>query len=204
MKKLTLTSRFDDTVDIDGVIYTINLSFDNVLRVFELFSDGDFTPSERVVTAFEMFVNEPTTLSFSEMDKAIFSIFKDFLDIDLSEKSDPNLDKEKFYDLYEDAERIYATFISVYGMDLFEQQGKLHFKKFSTLLGQAIDRDFKEIVGIRARKLPKLTKYNAEERKHIIELKSIYKLNGVEDEELTADKVERGWDKVANYFRPGR
>lgn len=205
MKKLTLTHRFHDEVEIDGIRYPLDLSFDNVLRVFELFSDEDFSPKERIRTAFEMFTDEELDLPFEVIDNAVFHIFKDYLDIDLSDQQDPNVNTKKYFDLYEDAERIYAAFIREYGMDLFLYHGKLHFKQFNALLSQVIDRSFKEVVTIRAQELPTATKHNAEERKHLSKLKRLYRLKGTNEEpEVIAENVDSAWDKVANFFRPGR
>lgn len=205
MKKLTLTHRFHDEVDIGGQRYPLDLSFDNVLRVFELFTDEDFSPVERILTAFEMFVDEELELPFEVVDRAVYEIFKESLNIDLADQQDPNVDTKKYFDLYEDAERIYAAFIREYGMDLFLYHGKLHFQQFSALLNQVVDRSFKEVVTIRAQDLPSPTKHNAEERKHLSKLKRLYRLRGTnEDPEVVAENVDSAWDKLANFFRPGR
>ncbi|QKS71658.1 hypothetical protein FLK61_34090 [Paenalkalicoccus suaedae] len=203
MKPFSLTQRFDDELELDGVTYKLDLAFDNVLRIFELFGDEEFHPIERIALACELFIGE-NQLDLETKDKVVYHVFLDFLDIDIREKSDPNVNTEKFYDLYEDAERIYASFIKEYDIDLFEQHGKLHFIKFRALLSMAIDRDFKEVVGIRAQKVPAPTKYNKEDREHTLKLKRIYKLKGIEDPDLIEQRVENGWNKLANFFRPSK
>ena len=43
------------TIECHGREYAIDLSFDNVLRFFELLDDPDFSQQEKILTAFEMF-----------------------------------------------------------------------------------------------------------------------------------------------------
>lgn len=209
MKKFTLTDRLNESILIDGSQYFLDLSFDNVLRVFELFSDDEFLPFERIDIAFEMLTGidlVENNIQFIEVKEGLNKIFSVHLDIELfAEATDDktlSTDQDNFFDMYEDAERIYAMFIKEYGIDLFEQHGKLHFKKFNTLLGQALDRDLKEIVEIRAQKLPTPNKHNADERKRILQLKKVYKLKTIADPDIAADKIDDTFNKLANMFRP--
>ena len=48
--------------------------------------------------------------------------------------------------------------------------------------GLSDDTKIMQIISIRARPLPKPTKYNAEERRQLIKLKQLYKLNLSEEE----------------------
>lgn len=83
-------------------------------------------------------------------------------------------DKERFYSLKHDAEYIYASFMQAYGIDLIEQQGKLHWFKFQALLsGLPKDTKFCEIVSIRQWKKPNK---NDTEAKQMAKLKDYYKL----------------------------
>lgn len=206
MGKLTLTERFGESIELRGNKYPLDFSFDNVLRVFELFEDDDFKSYEKIEIAFDMFVLgdfENIDLKFEEKDLTIYNIFKEYLEIDLAAKQNPNTNKERYFDLYEDSERIYAAFIKEYNIDLFEQQGKMHFIKFKTLIGEILDRDLKDIVSIRAQEMPKHTKYNADERKQISKLKKIYKLKNIqEDPEVLAQQIDNAFDEVANFFKP--
>lgn len=203
MKRLALTDRFDERVEIEGETYSLDLSFDNVLRVFELFSDDNFIPHQKIMIAYEMLVFDFPKVDFEVMDLTIYEIFKNYLNIDLKETQSPSTNVDKFFDLEEDSERIFAAFTKEYGIDLYEQQGKMHIKKFNALLAQLLDRGLKEIVDIRAQKLPTYNKYNADERKHISKLKKLYKLKGIDEkDEVLAQQIDNTFDEIANFFRP--
>ncbi|MCD3500779.1 bacteriophage Gp15 family protein, partial [Streptococcus equi subsp. equi] len=52
-------------------------------------------------------------------------------------------------------ELIFASFFQSYHLDLFEQQGKLHWRKFmSLLMNLHKDTPFKEVVSYRVMKVP--------------------------------------------------
>ena len=44
---MKLQYRLDEAVEIQGVTHRINLSFDTVLRLFDLLKDPDFSESEK-------------------------------------------------------------------------------------------------------------------------------------------------------------
>ncbi|OQM45473.1 hypothetical protein B6A27_11330 [Anoxybacillus sp. UARK-01] len=75
-----------------------------------------------------------------------------------------------------------------YGIDLFEQHGKLHWKKFLQLLQHLDDKSkFKEVVNIRKMPMPKPDKYNTEYRKQIAVMKRIYALDQPDKQEILGD-----------------
>src|SRR5690625_1778678 len=83
---------------------------------------------------------------------------------------------KKTHDLVQDAEYIYASFMHTYKIDLFEMQGKLHWKKFKALLnGLSEDTIFSRIVGIRTAELP-TGKGMQKEREQLRKLKEHYAL----------------------------
>ncbi|SQB31183.1 phage protein [Streptococcus dysgalactiae] len=54
------------------------------------------------------------------------------------------------YDIRFDGDYIYASFLQAYGIDLFDVQGKLHWKKFNALLsGLPEGTKFMEVIKIR-------------------------------------------------------
>src|SRR5690606_1279593 len=98
------------------------------------------------------------------------------------------------YDLEKDAEYIYASFMHDYGIDLFEQQGKLHWRKFKALLvGLSDDSMFKRVVAIRTMDVPPPTKDNQKERQQIIEMKRAFSLDRIE----TVEEIDRRYDELA-------
>ena len=196
-----LTNRFNDQIEIDGKICELNLAYDTILRLFELFGDADYSVSQKLDIAYQMLVVDGPLIDISKKDKLIPFILKEFLDIDLFAKKEQDLEKD--YDLEQDAGYIYASFLFDYKMDLFEQQGKLHWIKFNHLLANlSKDSKFKEVIGYRKMKIPKSTKGNEDYRKHVIAMKKAYKLNGKEDPHLQVEKIDRTLDDLAAIFRP--
>jgi Bacteriophage Gp15 protein len=206
----SLTSTFDDEFEYKGTVIRLNLAFDNVLRVFELLEDNTFYDFEKIDIALEILVEnyediEP--LSFGEKYRLYLYIFKEFLDIDFEKPVDGVV--KKIFDFKKDAGLIYASFLSAYHMDLFEQQGKLHWQKFIQLLTN-LNKDtvFKEVVGIRQMKVPPPDKYNKEYREYVLRMKRLYRLEDeteIVDEKQAVKEIDRKWDMVASMLkRKGR
>ena len=203
----SLTSTFDDEFEYKGTAIRLNLAFDNVLRVFELLEDDTFYDWEKVDIALEILVDnyeDIEDLPINEKFEMYAYIFKEFLDIDFS-KAENGIVK-KVFDFKKDAGLIYASFLSAYGMDLFEQQGKLHWQKFIQLLTNlGKDTVFKEVVNIRQMKVPPPDKYNREYREYVLKMKRLYRLEDeteIIDEKQAVKEIDRKWDMVASMFKP--
>src|SRR5690625_1400472 len=96
---------------------------------------------------------------------------------------------EKIFDFVQDAEFIYASFMHTYQIDLFEQQGKLHWKKFKALLnGLSEDSIFSRVVGIRTAELP-TGKGMAKERERLRKLKQKFAIEEDDEDETWRSKV---------------
>ena len=203
----SLTSTFDDEFEYKGTVIRLNLAFDNVLRVFELLEDDTFYDWEKVDIALEILVDnyeDIKDLPINEKFEMYAYIFKEFLDIDFS-KAENGIVK-KVFDFKKDAGLIYASFLSAYGMDLFEQQGKLHWQKFIQLLTNlGKDTVFKEVVNIRQMKVPPPDKYNREYREYVLKMKRLYRLEDeteIIDAKQAVKEIDRKWDMVASMFKP--
>jgi Bacteriophage Gp15 protein len=203
----SLTSTFDDEFEYKGTVIRLNLAFDNVLRVFELLDDDTFYDWEKVDIALEILVEnyeDIADLPINEKFEMYAYIFKEFLDIDFT-KAENGIVK-KVFDFKKDAGLIYASFLSAYGMDLFEQQGKLHWQKFIQLLTNlGKDTVFKEVVNIRQMKVPPLDKYNREYREYVLKMKRLYRLEDeteIIDEKQAVKEIDRKWDALASMFKP--
>ena len=203
----SLTSTFDDEFEYKGTVIRLNLAFDNVLRVFELLEDDTFYDWEKVDIALEILVEnyeDIADLPINEKFEMYAYIFKEFLDIDFT-KAENGIVK-KVFDFKKDAGLIYASFLSAYGMDLFEQQGKLHWQKFIQLLTNlGKDTVFKEVVNIRQMKVPPPDKYNREYREYVLKMKQLYRLEDetqIVDEKQAVKEIDRKWDMVASMFKP--
>jgi hypothetical protein len=191
---------FEDKFEYNGRCFGVLLAFDNVLRLLELLQDKEFDHVEKIEIALEMIIDEYKPIQNESIEtkfKLFKFILKEFLEIDLDEPAKENppaanepaaITPKKTYCFTQDAGIIYASFFRAYKMDLFEQQGKLHWKKFLQLLLHMDDKSkFKEVLNIRTMKLPKATKYNAEYRKEIQKMKRVYAL---EDTRTDAEKLQ--------------
>lgn len=192
----TLSESLEDEIEIDGETYRLNLSFDTVLRFFDLMNDKHFLDVDKIEIAFRMFVDADDGFDFETKYNVIETIVKRFiLDKDEGDLPEPDSDTEapqsggrRYYDFKKDAEFIYASFMQEYGIDLIEQQGKLRWEKFKALLvGLRDETKFKEIIGIRAMDLPR-GKGMEEERRRIRKLKKIYALE--QDQQTKEEKLD--------------
>lgn len=189
-----LTSDFEDSFMYNGETYHVNMAFDNILLLFEMFEDELIQKVEKPLIAIQMLLKEDIHLqSYQESSELLRFIMKEFLELDIDKKSESA--EPPPYDFKKDAELIYASFYSVYKMDLFEQRGKLHWKKFLALLiNLDDDSKFKHIVSIRKMKVPSSKEASQEYRDHIIKMKQIYSL----DERSTEEKVN---DQLSDFAK---
>lgn len=158
----------DDTVKIGEETYELNVSFDNILKVIDLMKEKRMANDKKVDMAIRLFfrlgIDDELPFDFETRYQLFLNIFDEYVDqkektqqFDLEGNPMPvySKDKERLYSLKYDAEYIYASFMQAYGIDLIEQQGKLHWFKFQALLsGLPKDTKFCEVVSIRQWKKP--------------------------------------------------
>ena len=190
---MKLTDRFEDTLTINNIECRLDLSFDNILRIYELKDDVELSDFSKIEFMFEMLVinHEDIDLTLDQKVQTVEFIFSEFITQEsVQEKADESEQEEpqqKTYDLNKDADYIYASFFMDYGLDLIEQQGKLHWRKFVALLnGLSEKTPFMQVVRIRTMEVPKANKHNEKERQRIKKLKRLYALD---KEEQNADDV---------------
>lgn len=181
---LITTYIYNDTV------IPIDLSFDNVLDVFDivetkglydfqlaeiclvlLFGDGVIDEVDCLVVwndVFETFLNPPS---------------EQYIEYDVEGNPMPKKKEKKLIDLSKDAEYIYASFLQSYQMNLFIQQTKLHWSEFKALLnGLPENTIMKQIIHIRGWKA---SKDDSKEYKESMErLQDMYSLEDPEEEEV--------------------
>lgn len=191
----SLYYKLNDVYEIDGVEYQVNASFDNILKLIDMTRDKTLATNYRVVLGIKMLFGKETDLiqayPFQELNDIFLDVFKIYVNQgkepeikkDLAGKPLPpefQKDKESSYSLKYDAEYIYSSFMQAYGIDLLEEQGKLHWFKFQALLaGLPEDTKFRQVVSIRLWKKP--SKSDNEESQ-MRELQEIYKLPDEESE----------------------
>ena len=163
---LDLSRKLTDKLVIDDKEYALNLSFDNILRLFEMWRDEDVP--EFVKPHFGIRILTGDTLedfTVEEMSEVFNEVFEEHISLSTVEDNHVEYDlagnpmkttasnsgQEKApYDIRYDGDYIYASFLQAYGIDLFDVQGKLHWKKFNALLsGLPEGTKFMEVIKIR-------------------------------------------------------
>ncbi len=158
--------------------YSLQCSFDNVLEVQRLYKEENLTDYEKAEQALKMLVNNQLMVSMlSRVRKIELMNLIYEQEIKLPEKAGGKKSAQRVVDFYLDSEYIYASFRSDYGMDLIQEQGKLHWKEFVYLFqGLSDATKIKEVIKIRSMEIPKQTKDNYKQIQSIMELKSYYAL----------------------------
>ncbi|CAF1777828.1 hypothetical protein NRS6094_04314 [Bacillus subtilis] len=183
---MKLTDRFEeDVIEFKGRRIKLRLFFDVVLRAFELLEDEEFTEVQKWSLLPYVFAENEEDVDGLSLDEKVIlvrAIFDNFIrePAEVGEQQPQNATEDEqgtkedeIFDFVQDAEYIYASFLFDYNLDLFEQQGKLHWRKFQALLkGLSEEAKFSKVIEIRTMKEPK----EGEERKRIKELKRIYAL----------------------------
>lgn len=173
-----------ETVEIDGKEYNVNLAFDNVLRLIDMLNDEELDDATQIETGLYMLLGVELDYDIEKKEQIFYEIFRNTIGKDAEENHPvdiegnpmPTKKEDKVYSLKQDAGYIFASFYQDYGIDLFEQQGKLHWDKFKALLdGLRSDTRFKEIVEIRTMELPS-GKGTSKQRQKILKLKETYAL----------------------------
>ena len=185
---LDLSRKLTDKLVIDDKAYILDLSFDNILKMFEMMRDDDIPEYIKPHFAIRMLVskslagntreekaasfnNDFENFSVEEMSKVFKSVFEEH--ISLSDVEDNHVEydlagnpmktsanddtKQKApYDIRFDGDYIYSSFLQAYGIDLFDVQGKLHWRKFNALLsGLPEGTKLMEVIKIRKWKAQK-------------------------------------------------
>ena len=159
----------------------LDLSYGNVLKILDLQREEIFTDEDKIILNLKILVKNYRVirnLPIKEKQNVLQCIYNEFI----SGKKKSSGNDKKIFDFSEDEEYIYASFMSCYGIDLYEIAYKLPWKKFMALFnGLSDDTKIKEIMSIRARKVPAPTKYNQEEIKNLLELKAYYAFGNTEE-----------------------
>lgn len=197
---LDLSRKLTDKLVIDDKEYALDLSFDTVLKMFEMMRDEDIPEYVKPHFAIRMLISNSLEgetreekakafndafedYSIEELSKVFKSLFEEH--ISLADVKDNHVEydlagnpmkttasngkqEQAPYDIRFDGDYIYASFLQAYGIDLFDVQGKLHWKKFNALLsGLPEGTKFMEVVKIRKWKPQKgdSTEYKEEMRR---------------------------------------
>ena len=156
----------------------INPAFDTVLEIQKLYKEEGLTEYEKTGQALYMLVKNRWNLRLfgpAEKSRLLEEVYRKFIAV----KQRPKIRQSPFpiLDFEEDGDYIYASFMQDYGIDLIEEQGRLHWKRFIALFqGLSDETKIRQVMHIRGMEIPAPTKYNQKEIQNIMELKSYYAL----------------------------
>lgn len=179
----------------------VNLSFDRLIKIFELQEDDRFDDADKIALAFQILVVEPdryrkrfNLLQLHEIVNAIIEMLQD----ERIEADGQHADIE-VVNYTEDAERIYASFLADYRIDLIEQIGILSWRKFVALFNNLGEKTpIMQAIIYRTCSLPS-SKENAEERKRIKKLKRVYALKSHEKAE--AERLNKEMQEYLKWLK---
>ncbi|MGL9893486.1 Gp15 family bacteriophage protein [Enterococcus mundtii] len=133
------------SIEFEGKEHPIDLTFDNVLDVFDILEDSELFPEEKVNMALGLLLTNFDETSQGSADQQ-FLLFNyilenyisvgntDIVETDRLGNPMPSAGKEnRSINLVHDAKYIYASFRQI-GINLFEEQGRLSWEEFQALL----------------------------------------------------------------------
>lgn len=173
-----LTDEFSEVVTIGKRKFKTSAAFDRVLLTQKVFKDDRLTSMDKLNTALGLLVENRfliRRLSTRDREELLQAVYD--TQVKVPDRPQVRKTSRRVLDFELDGEYIYASFMQAYGIDLIREQGKLHWKKFFALFdGLPDDTKIKQVMRIRAADLPSPNKYNQEEIRNLIELKSYYAL----------------------------
>lgn len=157
----------------------LNLSYDVVLRYFELIEDESFDTLAKSMIAFEMFVENAEEIEdISDRADCLEMILNDYLEFNVEDANGEDSSGEQLYDFTKDAGYIYASFLFDYQLDLVEMRGKLHWLEFLELFKNLSSKSkMGEAIYYRSVKVPSVKEVGQKERKRILDMKKYYRLH---------------------------
>ena len=171
-----------DSIVWNGKTIRLNLSFDRVLDALDMMQDERFLDEAKIAYCLDGLCEDK-----HPQDVALLEAILRLL---LPENKKPSK-AEKTMDFTQDRALIIAAFRQAYGIDLVAERGRMHWQTFADLLkGIPSNTRLAEVMDIRAKPMPKPTKYNAEERARLAKLKAEFKLEKTEAETQAA--MQRG------------
>jgi len=184
--------KLETEIEVAGVVYEVNLAFDNVMKLLDLIKQPHFSDGEKVFYGIYLLLGVELDIEMEQQLIVFESLIENFVhaederdvNVDLEGNIMPVADKKQTYDLTHDAGYIYTSFRQAYDINLFKEHGRLDWREFKILLRDLPDdTKFKQVIDIRTRPYPK-GKGMSEERKQLKDLKRNFALPGsVEDED---------------------
>ncbi|VDG26345.1 Gp15 family bacteriophage protein [Lactiplantibacillus mudanjiangensis] len=189
---LSLTKPLPDSFKVNGEDWTIDLSFDNVLRWYELLDDDEVDDYDKVLKAFAFFIGTGTGSTPETQVEVVSKISAYVQQTIYGDHDEPETDlegtpmpQERFFSYDKDADAIYSSFMADYHIDLIDAQGSLRWEKFKALFDGLSDQTkFQQIISIRQRSPNGL---EGEELTSLIEAQEYYRL----DDKDSQDRLDQ-------------
>lgn len=171
----------------DGKEYQIDLAFDNVLDVLDVFDDTDLRDYEKAEICLALLLGDQSYELSIDLWNYVYETFihvESKQPIEYDRKGNPmpvQKEQKQSIDFEKDAEYIFASFQQAYGMNLFQMQGKLHWSEFRALLsGLPSDTIMQRIIQIRLWEPSKGE--SSEHKQSMRDLQKIYALEEITEE----------------------
>ena len=204
---LDLSRKLTDELVIGDKVYSLNMSFDNIIRLFEMWCDEEIPEQVKPFFALKMLTGEGFgSFSIEDAMDIFQQVFEEHIQLkslkdvsveyDLAGnvmKKEPSAQSKEppVYDISLDGDYIYASFMQAYGIDLLEERGNLHWKKFNALLsGLPEGTKIVEVIKIRKYKPRK-----GDSQAYIDEMMKLKKEYALPDYEEYDDE-----DELTKYF----
>lgn len=195
-------------LEIEGEeqIFPLLLSFDRVLKFFEMWGDKEIPEIMRPLLALKILTGVSfENLTVDEAMEIVRAIFEehiqnrkvdDEVEYDLAGNVIKTTSSEephkRLYNLKYDGDYVFASFMQAYRIDLIEEIGRLHWKKFNALLvGLPEGTKFVEVLKIRSYEPQKGD--SSEYIEKMRELQREFRLPN-EDVDDEAEAEEDSWD----------
>ncbi|MBR1830847.1 MAG: hypothetical protein IJ784_00260 [Ruminiclostridium sp.] len=167
-----------DTLELGGRKYKLTLYFDRVIRFYDMMRDkeSEWSDADKIDIAYSWFVASPKTATMPEKFAVVAAINDEWLS---DRRKDGSRKKTRTaVNFIADSKYIYAAFRQYYGINLFEQQGKLLWWEFIAMFDSLPSEcQMKEIMYIRTRDMPQYNGHNSEEIFRIQEQREYYFLD---------------------------
>lgn len=203
--EFSIYRHIDDDIEIDGVTYTRNATFDNILNIIKLSNDNELSAETKILTAvYLLFGQHLEDYTLEEQNTILEGALQEYLEskeeIEYDDLGEPmpgplNFEK-KLMDIDYDATKIYSSFLQAYSIDLHEEIGKMHWYKFKALLSGLPEKTaLRELIQIRGYK--KASK-NDDYHMKMMELQRQNALPAYITGEV--DEFEEGFDEEVNGY----
>lgn len=193
-------------LEIEGEeqIFPLLLSFDRVLKLFEMWGDEEIPEIMRPLLALKILTGVSfENLTVDEAMEIVRAVFEehiqtrkvdDEVEYDLAgnviKTTSSEESHKRLYNLKYDGDYVFASFMQAYRIDLIEEIGKLHWKKFNALLvGLPEGTKFVEVLKIRSYEPQK-----GDSQEYIEKMRELQREFRLPDEDVDDETEEDSWD----------